>query len=257
MSWSGRRRGFLVLIFGLITLGLLASGVAYFWPMPTCADGWKNQGELAVDCGGPCAQVCPFEPRPIVAGWGRVFRVADGWYDLAGLFVNPNPDFGAARVAYRFRLVDANNLLVSLEEGETFLEPGESFVVFKPRAEVGRRVPVRAALELTDQPQWYRARSGVDAKPLVVRRREFSAAPEPLVRALVENVSEAELLGVQATAVLADAAGNAFAASATVVERLAAGASQEISFTWPSTAVRVAPTVIEVYVHAPPSVDLP
>lgn len=26
---------------------------------PTCTDGIQNQGETAIDCGGPCTNVCP------------------------------------------------------------------------------------------------------------------------------------------------------------------------------------------------------
>ncbi len=252
MSWSGRRRGFFLLVFFLIITGALAAGVAYFWPSPTCEDRRQNQDELGVDCGGSCAAVCPFEPKPLVAGWARVFHLQDEWYDVAGLLVNPNANFGVARVPFRFRLVDANNLLVSLEEGEAFLNPGESFVVFAPRVSVGRRTPVRAALELTGLPVWYRAGGGVRSRPVVVRQRDFSADPLPLVRATLENTTNEELFGVQATAVLSDGAGNAFAASATVLERLPAGTTREVSFTWPEI-LPIRPAVIDVFAHAAPS----
>ena len=56
------------LVFGsgfLVVFGFIAFGAYYLWQAEaTCSDQIKNQGEDAVDCGGPCIKRCPFTPIP-------------------------------------------------------------------------------------------------------------------------------------------------------------------------------------------------
>lgn len=245
-SWSRRRQfSYFLLLVVLVAAG--AAG-AFFWyrPTPSCADGRQNQGELGVDCGGVCQAVCLHEVLPLKVAWTRIFTVVDGVYEVAALLTNPNPNLLATKVPYVIRLVDENNILITLKRGETFLNPRETFAVFASGFDVGRRKPARAFLEFDPAPNWQRAQ---DTSPtLVVKKEPFTNEPSPRLAIELSNDSRQTWENVQLSVVLSDRDHNAFAASATVIERLAAGETGKAVFTWPKPFADQ-PMFIDVYPH--------
>ncbi|MEE8131503.1 MAG: peptidoglycan-binding domain-containing protein [Candidatus Paceibacterota bacterium] len=89
--------GYLAVIF------LIVAGVYLIWlkPAPTCFDGRKNQGEIEVDCGEPCAPCEIKTLQPLEMSWVRDFSVGDKTV-IAAEIKNLNSDYGADSFSYTF-----------------------------------------------------------------------------------------------------------------------------------------------------------
>lgn len=245
IEWSVKRRlTYLAIIIALALVALAATYVRYK-PAPTCQDLKLNQGELGVDCGGPCPQVCSFEVRALRALWSRVFEVTPGRYDVATLVRNPNPGYTARAAKYRIKVYDASNIQLATREGEFFLNPSESFFIYEPRLEVGNRVPARATFEIIDGPTWQRV--APEPIKLTAAYKSYTASP-PLLTAEIHNDSLKSLRDVTIVAILSDENENALAVSSTLVEGLEKGEEREVAFTWPEM-LTVQPTFFEFYPH--------
>ncbi len=251
-SWSATRR-LIYLLAVLAVLGALGAALfVVYKPAPSCSDRQQNQNELAVDCGGVCAKVCPVEVLPLKVIWSRVFKVeagspaAAGKYDTATFLVNPNQRLGVKKLNYIVKIFDKNNLLVTVRQGQAFVNPQESVLVFDSRLAVGQREPSRALFEVVGAPIWQRIE---DVAPAVVTAvKIFTALPTPRLTATISNNSLVDLANVEVTAVLSDSEQNAIAISATVVEYLDSGTTKELIFTWPAP-FPVTPAFYNLYPH--------
>lgn len=246
LTWSAKRR-LLYLAIVAATLGLIGLAiVATSQPVPTCSDGKQNQDEVGVDCGGVCAQVCPKEIEPIKTLWTRIFAVAPGKYDVAAYVENPNQNHAAVSLKYIVKVWDKENLLINTRRGEAYLNPGEQFILFEPRVDVGERVPDRALFELVEAPVWQKVDK--DKPQLSLRRKGYTTDPTPRFTAEVINQSLSSIEDIQVVAVLSGSDENAIAISSTVIDRLDKDAAQEIVFTWPEPLVGT-PVFFDLYPH--------
>lgn len=220
-----------VFLFFLFVLG----GPLAYWYFsipPTCSDGIQNQRETGVDTGGPCPLLDARTLQPHATLWTRSFRVRDGSYNVAAYIQNPNKEAGVRQVRYRLGLYDAQNILVAEREGTTFIMPGSITPILEPRIETGNRIVARTYLEFVGALVWERLEN--TALVVGVNNKEVTEVDsKPRLTATVSNNSVADLVGSSFVAVIFDPAGNAFAASATTLDRLSAGASTPIAFSWP------------------------
>ncbi len=234
MSWASRRRtayGLGAIVFFLVAIG----GPAALWYIsipPTCSDGIRNQGETSVDRGGPCPLLDVRTLQPYATLWSRSFRVRDGSYNAAAYILNPNKGAGVRTAHYRFGLYDARNILVAERTGTMFIMPGATTPVVESRIDAGNRVISRTYFEFTGDFLW-EPMTNV-ALSLAVNNKEVSnISSVPRLSATVENRSVSDVINPSFVAVIFDPAGNAFAASATQLDRIAAGATSQIVFSWP------------------------
>ncbi len=245
-SWSTRRQ--LTYFFGFFAV-VIAAGAFFasaLWPRPSCSDGRRNQGELGIDCGGLCSAVCTNEAQAVRALWARVLPIGAGVFDLVGFVRNPNPDLVAMRLPYEIKFVDADNSLINTVKGSVSLWPGEDYPIFFTDINAGRRIPTRAYLTFTGLPRWERSTS---TRPtLTVTGDTFSNEPTPIVKAKLTNNSPTSVSKIEIVVLLSDNQHNIFASNSTFVERLGAGESSEISFTWPRPFA-FPPTFTEFYTH--------
>ena len=90
------------------------------------------------------------------------------------------------------------------------------------------------------------------AKPnVLVVARDFVADPQPRLFVTLRNAGSSGLADLQVAAILQDSAGNAYAASATLVDRLSAQEEKTVSFSWPLGAVASTHAAVEVLVRQP------
>ncbi len=249
MSLWSRRRQFEYL--GVTVAVILAIVVLFARSLQeplSCIDGIKNQDELGVDCGGACPGVCPIEVSRLVVLWSKVFPVASGAFDAAAFIENPNPNIGARKLNYRFRVFDDANLLVTERVGTTYLNPSERAIIFEPRVETGERIPRRAFIDFEETPDWVRV-PAANRLQLVIENKRFTQEPLPRLTATIVNQSVAGIKGVEASAVLIGSDGNAFAVSRTLVGRVAGDGRREIIFTWPEPFEQT-PAFIDILVRA-------
>ncbi len=234
MSWASRRRT--TYLFGIVIFFAAVIGAPlaywYFSIPPTCTDGIKNQGETAADKGGPCFVLDERALQPHALLWARSFRVRDGSYNAVAYIQNPNKDAGVRAARYHFGLYDSQNVLVAEREGTMYILPGGTTPVLEARIDAGNRVVARTYFEFTAPFTWERMKN--NALAISVSNKEISNILEaPRLSALARNNSVAGQTDISFVAVIFDAAGNAFAASATSLQRLDAGETAPVVFTWP------------------------
>lgn len=234
MSWASRRRTAYVAGISLFFLVIIGGPISYWYFSipPTCSDGIQNQDETAIDRGGRCAVFDERALQPHATLWSRSFRVRDGSYNAAAYIYNPNAEAGVQRAHYRFGLYDAANILVAEREGMTFIVPGAVTPILESRIDTGNRIVARTYFEFTSTFIWERMiNTGL---ALAVNNKEISnTTAMSRLSANVENRSVADVVSPSFVAVIFDPAGNAFAASATTIERLSAGEIAPLVFNWP------------------------
>jgi hypothetical protein len=235
-AWGTRRQLSFVLVFLLMLILAFVLFIALNRRVPTCTDNIANQGEVDVDCGGPCLKVCPVEASDIIVLWSRVFKVKDGKYDVAAYIENPN-SFGVKELEYAVRIYDTDNIPVKDAKGKTYLNPHERVLVFVPLVDLGFRIPTRAFVTFPEAPNWQRLKSDIRQPVLSVRDQSVSESDGLLtLRAEVSNDSEFPTDQIELYAFLYDVWGNVNHASKSFLPGLSSGASSEIAFTWPGIA---------------------
>ena len=221
-----------------IFFGLLLSVPAYMYlhRPPSCTDGIQNQGETDVDKGGSCPKLDERMLAPHAVLWARAFRVRDGSYSAAAYIENPNENAAIVPTKYKFRLYDAENILVAEREGSTFVMPGGITAVFEPAIDAGNRVVTHTFFAFTAPPVWRRATVALhDLR--ITKNTPTDTDTTPRVKASVTNTGVSTISDMRLVAVVFDVAGNAFASSQTRVDRLGANESIPVVFTWPDPFV--------------------
>jgi hypothetical protein len=125
------------LIYGFIFLSFI--GVVFYIifylflkPAPTCFDKIKNQGEVDIDCGGPCipcyiknASPLKLTKEPLIfksVSFGKIFYVIS--------VQNPNSEVGSHLFYYKAKFLDNTNNLVGESEGKSTIFPSEEKYIF-------------------------------------------------------------------------------------------------------------------------------
>jgi hypothetical protein len=158
--------------------------------------------------------------------------VRGGLYSAVAYIENPNEGVGVRAVQYRFGLYDERNILVAERVGTTFIMPSAITPVFEGAISTGNRTVTRTYFEFTSPLTW---KHMINAAAVLTISNKAASAIEsaPRLTAHVKNTSVAPILDPAFIAVIFDPAGNAFAASATTLSRLAPNEEGDIVFTWP------------------------
>lgn len=244
-NWRFRKQFF----YFTIVLGVVAILVfLIIWfnrTAPTCWDGEQNQNEEGVDCGGVCEIVCSASAQDLVVFWTRPLKISEGVYDVAALLNNPNTLLGSSVLKYRFKFYDANNVLINLEEGTTFINPRERFVIFGSNIKTGAKIPQRATIEFGEI-IWRRVEEETPFIEAV--KRDFDNFPFPRLVTEIKNNSIFDVRNVFLTAVLFDENGNSMAASRTSIDFMKAESTGRAVFTWPESFSQF-PASSEIYIR--------
>ncbi len=250
LSWSQKRQF-------IISAGALIAAAAFFavslflawYRAPSCFDKKKNQDERGVDCGGSCALLCADEAIAPLVHFVRVLPAGEDVWSTVAYVENKNPNAGALRVPYVFKLYDTDNLLAYERRGEAFLPPHSAFPVVEGGLRVGERVPTRATFEFLEPPLFV---AMGEPPRLEIRNRTFREENGvSRLEAELYNPTVAALTAVEARALLYDSAGNVFAASETVLREIAPRAAVALRLTW-QRAFSAPPARIEIFYQVPP-----
>jgi hypothetical protein len=217
MRWAARRRTFYLL--GIFVFFAIVAGIPLaLWlsEPPTCSDGVQNQGETAVDKGGPCPLLEERDLIPHAVEWARSFPVRGGAYSAVAYIENPNELAGVREASYRFRLYDENNVIVAERSGTTFVMPGKVTPVFEGALPTGNRKVSRTYFEFSGPLVWERLKDG-SFSIRVSNQKMQDAGTTPRLSATVENTSVKDSRDIAFVAVVFDPAGNAIAASRTIL----------------------------------------
>lgn len=246
-SWSTRRQFFY--IGGALLIFLLALALPTFlvtYKAPSCTDSLQNQGELGVDCGGPCSILCKANALDLIIHWQRAFKVKDGIYNALAYIENPNLDSGIDRIAYIFKLYDEGGLLIYERRGQTFVPPKKVFGIFESNIATGNRVPARTFFEFSSAPVWQT--NFAPEPPLVFSKKLLSGADSlPRLTASLENRANGNVYNIEVVAIVYDDFDNAMASSRTIIDSVGKGESAPIVFTWPESFASSATRVELIY----------
>jgi len=234
MSWASRRRSAYLSGVGIFLAVVIGIPLAiWLYEAPTCFDGAQNQGETDIDKGGPCIILDARVLQPVSILWARSFESRPSFYSAVAYIENINKEAGIHAVGYRFGLYDSRNVLVAERTGTTFVMPGGITPVFEGAIETGNRDVVRTYFEFTEIPVWERMTNAADVIRITNNEMKDEATM-PRLSATVRNTSVSDVVDPSFVAVVSDPAGNAFAASATTLQRLGAGEVGQVVFTWPT-----------------------
>lgn len=234
MSWASRRRtAYASVVIGFFALVIGTPLLYWFFTIPaTCTDGKLNQGETAIDRGGPCPLLDERMLSPSATLWSRSFRVRDGSYNAVAYIQNSNEQAGVRAAPYIFRLYDAENVLIAEREGLTYIMPGSITPVFEGGIPTGNRIATRTYFEFTQPLTWEKMEH--TGRAVEINDKELTNPfVEPRVTATARNTSVRDIANLTFIVAVFDAAGNAFAASRTAIPVLRADERREIVFTWP------------------------
>lgn len=238
MSWSAKRQ--LLIVFLLLSVfgGSLGAYYYFFVKVPiSCNDGKQNQGELEVDCGGPCKEICGSEILPLTVEWTRPFKLLDGKYDVASMIVNRNSTFGIPVFSYRFSIFDDRNVHVTEKDGSVFINPNEKVVIFSSGLISGQRGVSRAFLEYNEdktQEGWIRIGDMSKKPKLSVDNEKIVDGSTPRLYADIFNSSPYDIRNIEVSAVIYDEQDNAMAVSRTMLDVLMKDSKEQVVFTWPT-----------------------
>lgn len=134
ISMNDSKRKLKQAFFGFIFIFLTAGPLLYYYfagfGNSACFNNEWDIDEEGVDCGGPCAACLADIPPQGVSNFKQIKTVivpaAAGSYDLVGEIENPNIDWGAESLDFRFTLFDANNEAIIYIDGTDFIMPGNT-----------------------------------------------------------------------------------------------------------------------------------
>lgn len=239
LSWSARRQ-LLYYAVGLFfaTILLFVLWQSFLTRTPTCVDGIWNGEEDGVDCGGVCARICMDAARTPNILWARAFESGPQTYAAVAYVENRNQGSGARGVPYSFRIFDDKNELVIEREGVVDLPPITTIPIVLPNINVGDRTVARTLFRFTALPVWERVQA--ETMPQVRITEQALSSDGTRLSAVIVNDGFADVRNLRVVGVVFDVEGVARAASVTVIDRIAAKASESAIFTWTQKIENVA-----------------
>ncbi len=235
-AWARRRKTLYALGAILIFMGISIPVILIWIHEPaTCFDGKQNQGETAIDMGGPCPRLdSRFLDKPQLL-WVRPLRIRASYYNAVAYVENSNTNAGARQVPYRMKFFDNDGVLVAKRVGKTDIYPSMIFPVFQGAIDSGKREITRATFEWLEEPKWYR----YDKLPMsglkIVRQKLLKTRHSLRLEATVKNTSIDDKSDIYFIATLFNKDGTAIATSHSYLSYLEASSSADITFTWPNT----------------------
>jgi hypothetical protein len=233
MTWANKRKLIYIgSIVAVILVVVVVPTIIHFYKAPTCFDGKMNDGELGVDCGGPCNLLCPAQYAPLNVLWSRFSQVNNGVYNVLAYIENPNLNAGANNLSYAFKLFDKDGILLNERDGQTFVPANKVMAIFEAEMQTGNQVPVRVEFDFTSQAVWVKQASsetGLSVSQSVVSREDSS----PRLSAVLSNTTINQIKNIEAVAIVYNALGNTIAFSRTIVDSINGKESQTINFNWP------------------------
>ena len=213
-SWSKRRQLGIFAVFAAIVL-ITVGVVIYFFRADTEGEDVRIQS------------------KDLVILWSRVFSVREGIVDAAAFIENPNANLRSPEFSYSIKLYDANNILVSVRDGKTFINPGERFLIFEHTIAVQNRLPSRAIVTVREV-AWEKAATEPVLPLRILRTDRLLEDEVPHLLAVVANQSNEPVGGIEASAVLWSASDEVLGVSQTIIDGFAGGEEKSLVFTWPT-----------------------
>ena len=247
MPWAAKRRLIISIIGGSVVAAfLIIILISALYKTPTCTDGKQNQGEVGVDCGGPCTYLCTAQVQPPSILFTNVLDNGARRSDVIAVVENKNATAAAKNVPYRITLYNVGRVLLQEINGVIDLPPGARVPVYIPGI-VSKEQKVTSAF-LTIDPsaaQWFSMATDSRVLPTVSSIVNNSTATLVRIDAVLVNSDVSPLSNVQAVILVYDSKKNVIAASQTVVPIILPQGQATATFTWNESFTNV-PATMEV-----------
>ena len=235
MSWAQRRKATYIFAI-LLVMAIIVSVVLYFSlkKIPSCSDGKQNQGEVGIDCGGPCQILCRAQYNDPVIIWGPRWQkvLSSGLYNFLTYAQNPNIGEGAYNVNYVLKIYDKDNLLLKQVSGVTYIPPNTNFVIFDDNINLFDKIPARTEFRFSGNPVWQKIMSK-ESDITAISKQLSNENTKPKLLVTMKNNTLNLIQNIEAVAILYDENGNAIAFSKTKIDSIDGDATSDIVFTWP------------------------
>lgn len=243
MSWSSRRRS---LISGgtIFIVAAFLSVVAFVsWhETPSCMDGKRNQDEEGIDCGGSCALLCRETVAAPSVRFVRALSAGESRTDIIAYIDNPNPRAASRNATFTTELIDTTGTVIDTRTGMVDLPPATTIPVFMSGFSFPTNTIARAFISFDESTITWSTEQLQEDVPRVTDTN-LTTSPLPRLSAKITNDLPYPLYNVRVVAAIFDTAGEAMAASETIVPRMAANTTETVVFTWnaafPSEAGRI------------------
>lgn len=244
--------------FYIIIVVLIGWGVfgLFFHPTVSCFDHVQDQGELGVDCGGPCSTICTAGAQPLTVLSVNAFASTVGHDTFLAQVANPNANLAAQNFDYAFNLYDASGTLLQSIPGQSFLYGSQSGGAVKYLLLVNQPVPILvASIQLsvpTSTIAWVSSSSLGTAPQLISGNVSTQVGSSTVVTSgqIIDN-DTATFNHILIIAVFKNAQGNPIGASQTEIDQIAPGQSENFSVSYPATtAADINPAATQIEVDA-------
>jgi hypothetical protein len=188
--------------------------------------------------------------QPHAVLWARSLIVRPGIYNAIAYVQNPNETAGVQLVRYHMGFYDDQNFLVAERDGITPIMPGGITPILEGNVDAGNRVISHTYFQFSEPLIWKRLKS-IAASVAVTNIKVQDIETSPRISATVTNNSFDDITNLSFVATVFNTVGNAFAASGTHLDRLAAGEVVTITFTWPAPFAYDVNKLDIIPVHAP------
>lgn len=237
MTWAQRRKlTYLMSIILVIAVGLSLIVHKATQVAPTCSDGKKNQGEVGIDCGGPCNYYCVNELGEPKVRWTKTFMIRPGVAHAVAYIEYSYPNAAARVIRYNFKIYDDHNNLISEKNGSTFLGPMGRTAIIEPLIDTGNMIPFRTIFTILPPLPWEKIPSTYSQ--VVIKSDKTLLEPledSTRLTATLENTSRISFWGMEVDAILYDKDDNALTVSKAYLPSLDGLSSKNVVFTWPFT----------------------
>lgn len=235
MTWAQKRK--LVYVFGVLivlagVLGLTVRNATKI--APTCYDNKQNQGEVGVDCGGPCTFYCRNELADPKVRWVRTFEIRPGIVHAVAYIEHTYPAAAARTMRYSFKLYDDKNTLIAERTGSTFLGPMGRTAIVETLIKTGNVTPALVRFTVLPPLPWEKIPTTYSQIVIKTDRTLLEPLPNTTrLTATIENTSRTNFRDVDVVAILYDKDDNAVSASKAYLRELPGVSSEQVIFTWP------------------------
>jgi hypothetical protein len=233
-----RAKQFVYGLFYFIILGGLATGIYFLFlkPAPSCFDNVQNEGELGIDCGGPCATSCiPSTIQQVLPlGAVHVFTPVKGHAAVLVQLENANADFAAESFNYEITIRGADgSSTVATVNGTSFAYADETKYLVVPNESVSG-TPSTADIAISNI-QWLDA-AQMGLVPQFAFANITSVAGTDGYATVSGNITDRDassFSNILVVAVFKNAAGAPIGASQTELDSISPGATQNFSVSYP------------------------
>ncbi|HHD92696.1 MAG TPA: hypothetical protein ENL06_03730 [Candidatus Portnoybacteria bacterium] len=141
-------------IYLIIFIGTIVGGYFVFKPKLTCFDGVQNQGELGIDCGGPCSPCAPKVAAPVIEDQ-QLVQEGNGIYEFVAKIKNQSQVYGNSKIDYQINLYNDSNQIIKTINQNTFILSGEEKYIVKPAIRIDRsNIISRTEMKITHLGKW-------------------------------------------------------------------------------------------------------